>query len=815
MSTIHAADRRQQSRAVRQQAQAARPSQTSQLAQTEQARFNIPPQPLSAALVQFSQTTNLDLSFDAALTQGLHTQGISGVHTPEQALQQMLAGTGLTYRFTSTKTVTLERQVVQDMTQGSGVAPVGSAAPRGRVASEAIPLEPVVVQEERAAAGYKVERTTSATKTSTPLRDLPLSIEVIPRQVMEDQGAVQLKEALRNVSGITASESSFTVFADQVNIRGFDASENFVKNGLRRPAIGVGTSLAHDLANIERVEVLKGPASILFGQLEPGGVINIVTKQPLTEPLYAGDLTIGSYNFVRPTVDFSGPLNDSKTVLYRFNGSFQYNEAFLDFFERVRFSLAPVVTVRFTPHTTLTLEGEYLQDRIPFYPGIPAVGTVLPNINGKIPLNRWPGDPPFDISMRNSGEVGYRFEHRFNQHVLLRNAFRAIFFHRDEGNLIPLELLEDERTLTRAFFAARGGNNDYLVQTDLILDFTTGPVAHTAVAGFDLRRNNRVDRTLFDDSFPSIDLFAPTYFNAFSSTLPRDRITSEDNLVGVYVQDQVTLLKNLKLLAGARFDYAGQDSSLTDGSTGEKTLSSRHDTAFSPRVGLVYQPVAPLSLYTSFSRGFEPQPGTTAEGIRFEPEKATQYEVGIKGELLGGKLFATLAFYNLVKENLVTDDPINPEFGRAIGEQRSRGIELDVAGEILPGWSVIASYAYTDAEITKDFSGLEGNQPANVAPNSASLWSMYRFQRGVLQGLGLGAGFFYVGERYGDIENTFKVPDYVRADATILYQPPALPHVQARLTIQNLSSTKYFEGSTGDVLPGAPRSVYGTLSLRF
>jgi iron complex outermembrane receptor protein len=380
------------------------------LAQAGETRFNISSQPLSTALRQFSQAANLELFFDPTLTQGLHTQGLSGAYTPEQALQQLLTGTGLRYRFTSPNTVTLERQVAQE-----------SGAER-----EALQIEPVIVREERAAT-YKVERTTSATKTDTPLLDIPQSIQIIPREVIEDQGAVEVRDVLRNVSGITASNSSFNAFADQVNIRGFDASDNFVKNGLRRGAFG--ESLPQETANIERLEVLKGPASVLYGQLEPGGAVNIVTKQPLDTPLYAADFTMGSYKFFRPTVDLSGPVNTSKTVLYRLNMAYERSEAFLDFFDSQHFFVAPVVTVRFTPRTTLTLEGEYLQRNFSFYPGLPAAGTILSNINGDIPLHRWTGDPPFDDTERRAGEVGYRFEHRFNQHVLLRNAFRAIVFH--------------------------------------------------------------------------------------------------------------------------------------------------------------------------------------------------------------------------------------------------------------------------------------------------------------------------------------------------------------------------------------------------
>jgi iron complex outermembrane receptor protein len=330
-------------------------------------------------------------------------------------------------------------------------------------------------------------------------------------------------------------------------------------------------------------------------------------------------------------VDLAGPLNASKTILYRLNGAYESSEAFLDFYDSQHFFVAPVVTVRITPHTTLTLEGEYLQRNFSFYPGLPAAGTVLENSNGDIPRQRWTGDPPFDDTERRGWEVGYRVEHRFNAHVLLRNAFRAVFFRRDETNVLPLFLEDDQRTLARGLFSARRVYNDYLLQTDLVGNFMTGPVGHTVVVGFDLRRIDQDDETRFDDTFPTLDLFNPTYFNTFTSSLTPNRSSFRDNRVGVYVQDQITLFKSLKLLTGARFDYAEQDTSFTDGDSGETSTEARNDTAFSPRVGIVYQPITPLALYASFSQSFEPQGGTTAGGTPFDPETATQYEVGIKG----------------------------------------------------------------------------------------------------------------------------------------------------------------------------------------
>jgi iron complex outermembrane receptor protein len=207
----------------------------------------------------------------------------------------------------------------------------------------------------------------------------------------------------------------------------------------------------------------------------------------------------------------------------------------------------------------------------------------------------------------------------------------------------------------------------------------------------------------------------------------------------------------------------------------------------------------------------------TAEGTPFDPETGTQYEIGVKGAFLDGRMSATVAFYHITKQNVVSADPDDPEFERAIGEQTNIGVELDVAGEILPGWRVLASYAFVDAEVTKDFGGYKGTSPPNVPEQSFSLWSTYILQRGALQGLGVGAGLFYVGKRHGDFENTFKVPDYLRTDVALSYQPPSFSNVKARLTIQNLFDVEYYEAADSDVgvQPGAPMTVQGTVAVRF
>lgn len=271
------------------------------------------------------------------------------------------------------------------------------------------------------------------------------------------------------------------------------------------------------------------------------------------------------------------------------------------------------------------------------------------------------------------------------------------------------------------------------------------------------------------------------------------------------MQNQITLAENLKLLVGGRFDNIDQSSASDE----------RQDQAFSPRVGIVYQPIEPISLYTSFSRLFQPNFGNRADGSLLEPVRGTQYEVGVRGEFLNGSLITNLAAYEITRSNLAVTDPDNPNFSIPSGEQRSRGVELDVTGQILPGWNLIASYAYTDARVTKDDNLQPGNLLDGVPFNSASLWSTYEIQTGDFQGLGFGLGLFYVGERQGDLNNSFQLPSYVRTDASIFYRRN---NWRAGININNLFNVDYIEDSgqcRNRINPGEPFTVRGTVSVEF
>ncbi len=656
--------------------------------------------------------------------------------------------------------------------------------------------------------GYRVPDATTATRTDTPLRDVPQSIQVVPRQVIEDQKIFRISDAVRNVSGVTP-QGGYTGATDNYNIRGFTTYDNL------RDGISVSDNLV-DSTNIERVEVLKGPASVLYGQFEPGGVVNYVTKKPLDYPYYSAEFTVGSFSTYRPSFDLSGPLNSDKTILYRLNTSYEYSGSFVDFVNQRLLGIAPSLSFKIGDATTLLLQYEYLNDNRTFYDGL-----IPDPITFKAPIKRFLGEPD-DRFSNESHTVLLTLNHRFNQNIQLRSVFSAAFQDVVDVGFRPSSLDLDGRTVLRRYATDLSHYKNYSLQTDLVSNFNTGSIQHQVLLGLEWSKNiyslpysNRSSIFLT----PSIDLFNPVY-----GALPppefdesAGRYRDDRNTIAPYLQDQITLLPNLKLLISGRYDFVQRKSlsqpfdSLGNEPIADASIDRLYDGAFSPRAGIVYQPIPPISIYASYSRSFNPSFSRTVNNTQLPPERGTQYEVGIKADL-SSRLSATLAAYDITKTNVATTDPNNIDFSIAAGAVKSRGVEFDIAGEILPGWNVIASTFVNHAFVSQDNSLPVGDRLVNAPGVGASLWTTYEIQQGKWKGLGFGGGIFFVGDREAELPNTFEIPSYVRADAAIYYKHN---NWKVGLNFKNITSTRYYESQGYFLRPGAPISVLGSVSVTF
>ena len=664
---------------------------------------------------------------------------------------------------------------------------------------------------------YRAPNASTATGTDTPILETPVSIQVVPQEVIRDQQITQLEEALRNTSGVTF-QGEVAGRGGEFSIRGFENAP-ILRDGFRE----YGTFQSDpEVANLERIEVLKGPASILYGEIQPGGVINLVSKKPLSEPFYEAEIQVGSREFFRPRIDLSGPLTGDGRLLYRLNALAQSDDGFRDYDQNIqRAFVAPTLAWKISDNTDLSVSLEYLDEDRPADFGISAVGNEIADV----PRDRIVSEPDDTIATEYLN-VGYNFEHRFSQNWKIRNAFRYSSYDYDYGVIaLPLSI-DTTGTVNRFFGSQEGENESYTLQTNLVGQFATGSITHTLLFGVDLNHSDNKEFSVIDLSTPtSLNIFDPDY----GQIAKPDEATLPDfggrnfsvNRLGVYVQDQISFLENLQLLLGIRYDTIEQKTEALPGIGVPPSETNQNDDAFIPRVGILYQPSQEVSLYGSYSRSFNANLAltTTAIGEPLEPERGEGWEVGVKTELFQNRLLATLAYFDITKQNVAVTDPDFPLASVTSGEQHSRGVELDVAGEILPGWKIIASYAYINAEVTEDPSPEEntiGNRLFGIPEHSASLWTTYEIQQGNLQGLGFGVGVNYVGERQGDLLNSYQVDSYFIANAAIFYRRN---NWRLGVNFKNLGDVNYIE-SVQNVRAsrnyfGEPFTVIASFSVQF
>jgi iron complex outermembrane receptor protein len=675
-----------------------------------------------------------------------------------------------------------------------------SLNPEGDEADDEI----VVTGEGRGA--YRVPNASTATRTDTPIRDIPQSIQVVPQQVLEDRNVRTVNEAIETVSGVLdGGDTIFRIF------RGFSTfTTSQLRNGYR---IGSTYQLVPDepTVAIEQVEVLKGPGSVLFGALEPGGVINTITKKPLTEPRYKLAFEAGNRGFYQPSIDLSGPFTDDKTVLYRLIAAYNSTNGYFNGGGKSNILIAPSISLKLGDRTNLDLYYQYSRYAGDLYGGLYTAalsdGNLLPR-----GVNVW-GNPDLTFDERLSHQYGFEFKHNFDDNLQLRASLSVNnFIVPAQRFAVPIGIVED-RFVEFLYLDRSISNNIYFGQIDLLSRFNTGSIAHQLLVGFDYESAfEAFESSASQTPLPPLDLRNPTYNVARPTDLIRDgRVEVPAQSYGIYIQDQIAFSNKFKLLIGGRYDWV---SNATENLLNDTDEPEQNDGAFSPRIGLVYQPSDTVSLYASYSRSFLQTTSFFNPGQVFKPTRGTQYEIGIKTDFLDKKLSATLAAYHLTKTNITTADPNNPFLSIQTGEQRSQGIELDIAGEILPGWKMTASYAYTDAEVTKDNSTPVGNRLNNVPYNQASLWTTYEIQQGPWKGVGVGLGLFYVGERQGDLANTFTLDSYLRTDAALYYRRGGL---RVALNIRNLFDTDYasFAGGNTYVQRGVPFTITGSLSWEF
>ncbi|WP_283469839.1 TonB-dependent siderophore receptor [Methylosinus trichosporium] len=797
--------------------------------------YAIPAGSMSTALTAFAERNGFHLLYDARATRRSTSPGLSGRYKLREGLDRLLAGTGYAYRFAD-----VEGNVSIVLAQADTV--------RNDAGAEALPTIDIGADEKKRTnhadkpgdsqhgsglggrfTGYNVTGPSVTGKSDISILKTPFSVQVVPRQALDDQGAISVQDGI--VGNVSSVQPNGNLFYDGFTIRGLPNASIYRQN-LKAPNI---THL--QTANLQSIEVLKGPAAMLFGRLEPGGVVNLVVKRPLADPYFSVQEQAGSWGRTRTSVDATGPLTDDKSWLYRMNVSFDRSDSFRDFVFNQDAFVAPTLTYQPTEQFRLNIDAEYQNEIFvsDYNNVIPAVGNRPANI----PISRYLQDPAVTAanpSRMDRKFIGFDWTYEFDKDWSLTNRFSYTAI--DWAQRVATFDNIDEKTgdITRGVWDVDNQRNYLATNLDLHGKFETGPFQHSILVGFDYFKEADNDAGVSGpvDSVGSINMYAPTYsFSTYAKPQNNFYWRFRQSWKGVYAQDYISFLNDkVHLLLGGRYDWANygygegnssyaQTTAAYDSNTGFGYLGSS-DKAFSPRVGVVLQPTEWVSFYGSYSQSFGTTNGLPVPGQPpFRPQKGEQFEGGVKAELLDGRLTASMAYFAITKSGILQTVGLTP-YQTPVGEIESNGFEVDIAGRIDDNWSLIGNYSHDTVRITKDANVANiGRRLINAPIDSGNIWVKYDAD-GEFKGLSLGGGLNVVGERQGDNANTFQLPAYASANAMIAYsfQPPELPwtkNVTVQLNVKNLFDSVYYVNSQsrGIIMPGAPRTFLASIRAEF
>ena len=653
--------------------------------------------------------------------------------------------------------------------------------------------------------GLIATRSATGTKTDTPLIETPQSVSVVTADRIEQGGFTTINEALGYTAGILPGVYGLDTRFDWISIRGFDAYQpGFFIDGMLSRNNNSWAVWRVEPYGAERIEVLKGPPSVLYGQGNVGGMVNVISKRPLDEPLNEVQVRAGSHNRLETDFDFSGPATSDGKVLYRLTGVVLDTDTQMDFVEQKEVYIAPSVTWRPTAGTSLTLLGQYRKDDT-----LPAPATYLPNPQGEIRRNLFVGEPDHDKFDREQWSAGYLFEHRLDSVWQVRQNLRFSSIEADYKTVYGIGSSDGGNTLNRNVFVSDETAKLFTTDNQAEAKFVAGNVKHTVLAGVDYQLN-RYDQRSGSAAVPlPFNLHNPVYgANLTDPVITTDADTTLSQ-TGLYLQEQAKIAERLIVTLGGRYDWARTE--IDDRLPGNNDADGT-DEAFTWRGAVLYHDPSGLAPYYSYSESFFPQ---SASGELFEPETGQQHEAGVKYEIPGVKSLFTLAAFDITRQNYLTYDASNNYAPRATGEIRSRGIEFEGAVEPVPGLEILAAYTWLPTfEITKSSEPAEVGQRQPIVPeHSGSLWIHYQLQDGALKGFGFGGGVRYIGESEGALANDpdMKVPDFALFDAVIDYETEDW---RFALNVTNLTDEEAFT-CWGTCYLGATRNVMATIRRRW
>ena len=661
---------------------------------------------------------------------------------------------------------------------------------------------------------YKASESRSALKIDAPLRDIPQTVNVVPASVIKDQGAQSMEDVLKNVPGIGLSNGDGQ--RDQVTIRGFSAIGDMYVDGMRDDAL-----YYRDLSNVERVEVVKGPAAVLYGRGSSGGLINSVSKKPTFSPVQEVGVSFDSEGKRRTQFDTGWADQQQGDKAFRLTGALEDSDTFRDDGYIDRKALAPSAYFKLSDDLELNLGATYLYDKRLIDFGIPALGNRPVDVDRDKRFGA--ADPDDDYARSEVFSFSAGVDYRINDNFPLSNPSRYYHYDLDRNNTLA------DSSPTRFVTAANGellvklnrGNvqrseDGWFNQTELKQQALLAGMNHNLLYGVELGRQVKDQSVFSQNNVAQVPVFRDGLVDVpFQANRQTAKGTTTQDIAGFYVQDLIELAPQWKALLGVRYDVFDQE--YADDLSG--TELSRTDTTWSPRIGLVYQPDAIQSYYVSVSRSYQPSSevfALSAGNQGLEPEETTNYEIGAKWDLLDSRLAVTAALFRLERTNMKTTNPANPAQLVLAGEQRTDGFEATVSGQLTDKWQVYGGFAFLDAEIIKSTNRTngvanEGQTPTLTPRTSANLWLV----RSLTEHWRVGMGANYVDERYTALDNVVVMPSYTTVDAALLYNQPKW---DMALRLRNVFDRDYYASAHGSVdliTPGAPRTLELSTNYRF
>lgn len=777
--------------------------------------YDIPRGSLSSALSRFAGEAGVMLSVDARLIEGRQSSGLQGQYGIEDGFAALLQGSGL--------------QAVRD---GRGTY---SLAPRPEQTGT-VELKPMVVEGFALGnalgemEGYNATHSSVATKTSMPLAETSQTVSVVTRQQIEDQGSRSIAQAVRYTPGLMSTPYGATTRYDYVAMRGItDGSvDNLYLDGQKLLGdSGTYSSLQVDPYFIERIDILKGPSSVLYGRSLPGGLVAMTSKKPQYEGSRQIQLSYGSEDNKQAAFDLTGPLDDER-IAYRLVGVVKDADNQVDGVEEKRYAVMPSLSIDFTEDTRLTLLAMLQRDpESGYHGGLPADGTITSHNGQRISRSFFEGDEDYEKFERDQQMIGYQLEHRFNDVVSARQNFQYLDSTVESGQVYQYGYATADE-LVRYYTGADEVLHAWTIDNQLQFLFDTGALSHTLVTGLDYqRRKAKVDYdagnglSKINPYTGSVSAGSPTFYHQYDELRELEQ-------TGLYVQDLISL-GNWRFSLGARQDWVDVSFDQTESIYGDQSDQSKLEQ-FTGRVGVLYAFDNGLSPYISYSESFNPNAtgaynydGSAYDITLLDPTEGEQVELGLKYQPLGTDDLYTISLFDLKQSNLSSKDS-NENFFRSVGEITSRGVELEARLNPLENVNVLASYTYMDVEYSKDYIGTaginnRGNTPNAVARNMASLWTDYTFDKGLIAGLQIGGGVRYFGKSWADAENTLRIPSYTLYDAMLSYDMSrvGVDGVGVRLNLNNLTDEKYVAAcnSLNQCYYGEERNVMATLTYDF